>query len=78
MWRFSEYGQCSEPNPRGFKQGIADGLRSRTDRRRATEVDVVVPALNRMLLVWTARGGIGCARLRSVLIPGKADRPWTR
>ncbi len=32
-----------------FKQVIADGLRSRTDRRRATEVDVAVHALNRML-----------------------------
>ena len=31
------------------KQVIGDGLRSRTDRRRATEVDVVVHALNRML-----------------------------
>ena len=28
---------------------IGDGLRSRTDRRRATEVDVAVLALNRML-----------------------------
>jgi len=33
----------------GFKQVIGDGLRSRTDRRRATEVDVAVHALNRML-----------------------------
>ena len=32
-----------------FKQVIGDGLRSRTDRRRATEVDVDVHALNRML-----------------------------
>ncbi len=32
-----------------FKQVIGDGLRSRTDRRRATEVDVAVHALNRML-----------------------------
>ena len=32
-----------------FKQVIGDGLRSRTDRRRATEVDVAVYALNRML-----------------------------
>jgi len=32
-----------------FKQVIADGLRARTDRRRATEVDVAVHALNRML-----------------------------
>ena len=32
-----------------FKQGIGDGLRSRTDERRATEVDVNVHVLNRML-----------------------------
>jgi len=32
-----------------FKQVIGDGLRSRTDPRRATEVDIAVHALNRML-----------------------------
>jgi hypothetical protein len=32
-----------------FKQVIGDGLRSHTDDRRATEVDVAVHALNRML-----------------------------
>ena len=32
-----------------FKQVIGDGLRARTDRRRATEVGVAVHALNRML-----------------------------
>ena len=32
-----------------FKRVIGDGLRSRTDQRRATEVDVAVHALNRML-----------------------------
>ena len=32
-----------------FKQVIGDGLHSRTDRRRATEVDVAVHALNRVL-----------------------------
>ena len=32
-----------------FKQVIGDGLRSRTDDRRATEVDVAVHALNRMV-----------------------------
>ena len=32
-----------------FKQMIGDGLHSRTDRRRATEVDVAVHALNRIL-----------------------------
>jgi len=30
-----------------------------------------------LLLVWTAPGGIGCARVRSVLISNKGDRPWT-
>ncbi len=32
-----------------FKQVIGDGLRSRMDDRRATEVDIAVHALNRML-----------------------------
>jgi len=32
-----------------FKQVIGDGLRSRMDDRRATEVDVAVHALNRMV-----------------------------
>ena len=32
-----------------FKGVIGDGLRSRTDQRRATEVDVAVHTLNRML-----------------------------
>jgi len=32
-----------------FKQVIGDGPRSRTDPRRATEVDVAVHALNRLL-----------------------------
>jgi hypothetical protein len=32
-----------------FKQVIGDGLRSRTERRRTTEVDVAVHTLNRML-----------------------------
>ncbi len=32
-----------------FKQVIGDGLRSRTDGRRATEVDIAVHALNRMV-----------------------------
>ncbi len=32
-----------------FKPVIGDGLRSRTDRRRATEVGVAIHALNRML-----------------------------
>ena len=32
-----------------FKQVIGDGLRSHTEGRRATEVDVAVRALNRML-----------------------------
>ena len=32
-----------------FKQEVGDGLRSRTDERRTTEVDVAVHALNRMM-----------------------------
>ena len=32
-----------------FKQVIGDGLRSHTDERRATEMDVAVHVLNRML-----------------------------
>jgi hypothetical protein len=32
-----------------FKGVIGDGLRCRTDQRRATEVEVAVHALNRML-----------------------------
>ena len=32
-----------------FKRVIGHGLRSRTDRRRATEVAIAVGALNRML-----------------------------
>ena len=32
-----------------FKRVIGDGLRARTDRRRATEVQVAVRVLNRML-----------------------------
>jgi len=34
-----------------FKQVIGDGLRSHTDQRRATEVNVAVHVLNRMLQV---------------------------
>ncbi len=37
-----------------FKQAIGDGLRSRTDARRATEVGVAVHVLNRMW-TWIAR-----------------------
>ena len=32
-----------------YKRVIGDGLRSRTDRRRATEVAVAVRTLNRMM-----------------------------
>jgi hypothetical protein len=32
-----------------FKQVIGDGLRARNERRRTTEVEVAVHALNRML-----------------------------
>ncbi|RZI68536.1 MAG: IS5 family transposase [Pseudomonas sp.] len=40
---------CVEATIGRFKQVIGDGLRCRTDQRRATEVDVAVHALNRML-----------------------------
>jgi hypothetical protein len=39
----------AEANIGRFKRVIGDGLRSRTDERRATEMDVAVQALNRML-----------------------------
>ena len=39
----------AETSIRRFKRVIGDGLRSRTDRRRATEVAIAVHALNRML-----------------------------
>ena len=32
-----------------FKRVIGDALRSRTDRRRATEISIAIHALNRML-----------------------------
>jgi hypothetical protein len=38
-----------------WKQVIGDGLRSRLDERRATEVDVAVYVLNRMLVGHSAR-----------------------
>ena len=38
-----------EATIRRFKQVMGDALRSRTDRRRATEVNVAVHVLNRML-----------------------------
>jgi len=58
----AEYGRVAWQNASGytkraraeaaigrFKQVIGDGLRSRTDERRATEMNVAVHALNRML-----------------------------
>ena len=42
-----------------FKQVIGDGLRSRTDERRATEVAVAVHVLNRTLEL----GRPSCARM---------------
>ncbi len=48
-----------------WKRVIGDGLRAHTDERRATEVQVDVYALNRMLLGWAAPGGIECARTGS-------------
>jgi hypothetical protein len=59
LHRIAEHGRASWQKASGytkraraeaaigrFKQVIGDGLRSRTDRRRATEVDVAVHALN--------------------------------
>jgi len=46
---FGDCEQTIEVTIGRFKQVIGDGLRSRTDRRRTTEVDVAVHALNRML-----------------------------
>lgn len=40
---------CAEITTGRFGQVIGDGLRSRTDERRATEVEVAVHAFNRML-----------------------------
>ena len=39
----------AEAAVRRFSQVIGEGLRSRTGRRRATEVDVAISVLNRML-----------------------------
>ncbi len=47
--RFGDCEQTIEVAIGRFKQVIGDGLRSRTDQRRATEVDVAVHMLNRML-----------------------------
>jgi hypothetical protein len=44
-----------------FKPVIGDGLRSRTDLRRATEVDVAVHALNPTLELWDARSPVRVA-----------------
>ncbi len=38
-----------EADIRRFKRVIGNGLRLRTDRRRATEIAIAVKALNRML-----------------------------
>jgi hypothetical protein len=38
-----------------WKQVIGDRLRAHTDERRATEVEVAVHVLNRMLWTWDAR-----------------------
>jgi len=61
LWIIAEHGRAAWQKASGyttraraeaaigrFKQVIGDGLRSRTDDRRATEVDVAVHALNRM------------------------------
>ena len=61
LWIIAEHGRAAWQKASGyttraraeaaigrFKQVIGDGLRSRTDDRQATEVDVAVHALNRM------------------------------
>ncbi len=58
-------------------------LRSRRAERRGKSPRELMtghghPHWLTLLLVWTAPGGIGCARVRSVLISDKGDRPWTR
>jgi hypothetical protein len=48
----SRFGDCVltiEAAIGRWKQVIGDGLRSRTDERRVTEVNVAVDVLNRML-----------------------------
>ena len=47
--RFGDCEQTIEAAIGRWKQVIGDGLRSRKDERRATEVAVAVHALNRML-----------------------------
>jgi hypothetical protein len=42
-----------------FKRVISDGLRSRTDQRQATEINVAVAVLNRMLEL----GGLKSVRI---------------
>jgi hypothetical protein len=52
-----------------FKGVIGDGLRSRTDQRRATEVEVAVHALNRMLEL---------GRPESVVRPNGVAHQWRK
>jgi hypothetical protein len=47
--RFGDCEQTIESAISRYKRVIGDALRSRTDRRQATEVAVAVRALNRML-----------------------------
>jgi hypothetical protein len=52
MANASRFGGCEQTIEAAigrFKQVIGDALRSRTDERRATEMDVAVHVLNRML-----------------------------
>ena len=59
-----------------FKRVIGDALRSRTDRRRATETAIAVSALNRMLelgLVPRVLLGFELARPQERLVVGVAD-----
>jgi hypothetical protein len=51
MQRASGYTKraCAEATIGRYKNVIGDGLRARTEERRATEMDVAVHVLNRML-----------------------------
>jgi hypothetical protein len=47
--RFGDCVQTIEAAIGRYKQLIGDGLHSRTDLRRVTEVDIAIHVLNRML-----------------------------
>ena len=53
-------------------QFVADRLEAPTAIR--TDLGAIFISL----LVWTAPDGIDCARMRSLQISDKGDRPWNR